>query len=104
MQNNTSLSDANCKNHPQIPSGYFLSDQPWVKYCNHCALNVALCGRKIEKELSPSEFDRKMQICSAVSEMKGSVEQVESTISLYKQLTELLEEVSAPLNAHLHQI
>lgn len=38
-----------CKNHPDIPSGYFLSDQPWIKYCKQCALNVALCGRKIEK-------------------------------------------------------
>lgn len=38
-----------CKNHPEIPSGYFLSDQPWIKYCKQCALNVALCGRKIEK-------------------------------------------------------
>lgn len=38
---------ATCKNHPNIPSGYFVVDQPWVKYCKNCALNVALCGRKI---------------------------------------------------------
>jgi hypothetical protein len=42
-----------CKNHPTLPSGYFISDQPWVKYCRNCALNVALSGRKIEKELTP---------------------------------------------------
>lgn len=65
-----------CKNHPDIPSGYFLSDQPWIKYCKQCALNVALCGRKIEKELTPHEFDRKMQISSIVSEMKSSIEQI----------------------------
>ena len=41
-----------CKNHPSAPAGYFAADQPWAKYCRECALNVALSGRKIEKELS----------------------------------------------------
>lgn len=40
-------SESTCKNHPELPSGYFVSDQPWVKYCRNCALNVALSGRRI---------------------------------------------------------
>ena len=42
------LNDASfCKNHPETVSGYFVLEQPWIKYCKSCALNVALCGRKI---------------------------------------------------------
>ena len=38
-----------CKNHQEIPSKYFITDQPWLKYCKDCAFNIALCGKKIEK-------------------------------------------------------
>jgi len=38
-----------CKNHPDLPSLYFLSDHPDIRYCKNCALNVAICGRKIER-------------------------------------------------------
>ena len=41
-----------CKNHPTEVAGYHLIDQPWVKLCSQCALNIAVSGRKIGKELS----------------------------------------------------
>jgi hypothetical protein len=63
-----------CKNHPDTVSGYFVLEQPWIKYCKSCAFNVALCGRKIEQELNSIQFDRKMQIGSSVSELKKTLE------------------------------
>jgi hypothetical protein len=65
--------ESTCKNHPSLPSGYFISDQPWVKYCRTCALNVALSGRRIEQELTPEQFQRKMQVGSAVGELRNSL-------------------------------
>ena len=41
-----------CKNHEEQIGNFFLSDQPWTKYCSECALNMALCGKKIDKMLT----------------------------------------------------
>ena len=39
-----------CKNHEEEPSRYFVTEQPWVRYCKECAFNVALCGRNISQD------------------------------------------------------
>lgn len=46
-------SQPTCRNHQNSPGNYYSMDQPWVKYCGECALNQALSGKKIEKELKP---------------------------------------------------
>lgn len=56
-----------CKNHPEVPSRFFASEQPWIKYCQQCALNMALCGRNISQDFTTEEFERKMQIASIVN-------------------------------------
>jgi hypothetical protein len=67
--------DGMCKNHSDTKSGYFVVEQPWIKYCKNCALNIALCGKKIEKELNSKEFDNKMTLFSITSEMKRVISQ-----------------------------
>jgi hypothetical protein len=44
--------EATCKKHPGKPSCYFITDEPWVQFCSKCALNMALCGKKIERRLT----------------------------------------------------
>jgi len=41
-----------CSKHQEKKGDYFESEYPWVKYCESCALNLALCGKKIEKSLN----------------------------------------------------
>ena len=55
-------SQATCRNHPSTCGIYFAAEQPWVKFCNECALNMALSGKKIEKDLSTHELDKKTNL------------------------------------------
>lgn len=41
-----------CKNHPKNKIQFFIVEQPWIKLCKECALNLALCGKKIDRELT----------------------------------------------------
>ncbi len=45
-----------------------------------------------------------MQISSIVAEMKGSLEQIESTNDYYKKLIDGLEEAGSPLNTHIKAV
>lgn len=38
-----------CPIHPRVAASYYASEQPWIKFCGECALNLALSGKKIEK-------------------------------------------------------
>lgn len=42
-------SEATCPIHPSTVAIYYAVEQPWVKFCSECALNLALSGKKIEK-------------------------------------------------------
>lgn len=81
---------AYCKNHPEVPSRFFAAEQPWVKYCQQCALNVALCGRNISQDLTAKEFERKMQIASLVKELKHFLEQTDDNHACYSKIITLL--------------
>lgn len=48
----TGAPELSCRKHPGKPSSYFISEEPWVQFCSKCALNMALCGKKIERRLS----------------------------------------------------
>ena len=45
-----------CRNHPQNRTEFYMVEEPWIKLCKECALNLALCGRKIDKMFTPDEF------------------------------------------------
>lgn len=36
-----------CIHHPGQQEKYLSIEQPWLKHCRLCALNLALCGRTI---------------------------------------------------------
>jgi hypothetical protein len=42
-----------CKPHPEEKAEFYISNEPWNKFCKTCALNRAICGYKIEKDLTP---------------------------------------------------
>ena len=90
-----------CKNHPETPSPYFVTDQPWIRYCKQCALNVALCGRNISQDFSNDEFERKMQIQSIVNELKRNTQLSEQNNSSYEKIINMLEEGMKPLNEQI---
>jgi len=56
----TGAPDITCRKHPGKPSSYFISEEPWVQFCSKCALNMALCGKKIERRLTEDERRRKL--------------------------------------------
>lgn len=39
--------------------------------CKQCALNRALCGYKIDRELAPHEFENKLTLNSLIDEIKA---------------------------------
>lgn len=60
-----------CKKHPGKPSCYFISEEPWVQLCEKCALNMALCGRKIERRLTEDERRRRIELEGTVFELRA---------------------------------
>lgn len=42
-----------CKTHHEERGEYYVAGEPWNKLCRKCALNRAVCGYKIEKDLTP---------------------------------------------------
>lgn len=93
-----------CKNHPDLASLYFLSEHPHIRYCRNCALNVALCGRKIEKQLTAEEQQRKGIIDGISSELGNCIEEVKMNQGLFSKLQEYAEEVALPLQSRLGEI
>lgn len=63
-----------CKNHPYSKAEFFVVEQPWIKLCKECALNLALCGKKIDKDMTPNEFQNKIVIVGLVEELKKTIE------------------------------
>lgn len=93
-----------CKNHTDVPSRYFATEQPWIKYCNQCALNVALCGKNISQDLSNQEFERKMQIVSIVNELKRFIQQTDDNQIYYSKIIALLQEGAQPLSDRISEL
>ena len=62
-----------CKTHPEQIADYFTVSEPWQKLCKQCALNRALCGHKIDKELSAKEFENKLTLNSLIDEIKSVI-------------------------------
>ena len=59
-----------CKSHPDQIADYFVVTEPWQKICKQCALNLALCGHKIDREMSCREFQNKLTLNSLIDQLK----------------------------------
>ena len=93
-----------CKNHPEVVSRYFVTEQPWVRYCKECALNVALCGRTISQDFSGDQFQRKMQIVSVVNQLRRNSQLSQENNSCYEKIIGMLEDGAKPLSEHICEI
>lgn len=81
-----------CKAHKQEKAQYYILNEPWNKFCKSCALNRAICGYKIQKNLSPQEFENKIVLSSLTQELKSMIEICEKESNEYCHNIEKINE------------